>query len=102
MALRRRFAVAAGKDAACHAVSAFRAVTGCAILGVLRASALCRARSPVHGAHSSFLPRHQGKDPPMDTSLSAIFDFYVFPTGRRIFALSRVAKRAKAAGFTEL
>lgn len=38
----------------------------------------------------------------METSLSAIFDFYVFPTGRRLFALGQVAKRAKAAGHGDL
>lgn len=38
----------------------------------------------------------------MEPSLSAILDFYVFPTGRRLFALRRVAERAKAASFTEL
>lgn len=32
----------------------------------------------------------------MDTSLSAIFDLYVFPTGRRLFALGLVARQAKA------
>ncbi len=38
----------------------------------------------------------------MDTTLSAILDLYLFPTGRRLHALGRVARRAKAAGFTEL
>jgi hypothetical protein len=32
----------------------------------------------------------------MDTSLSAIFDLYMFPTGRRLFAHGQVAKQAKA------
>jgi Na+-transporting methylmalonyl-CoA/oxaloacetate decarboxylase gamma subunit len=38
----------------------------------------------------------------MESSLSSLLDFYVFPTGRRLFAMRRVAKRAKAAGFTDL
>ena len=29
-------------------------------------------------------------------------DVYVFPTGRRLFALSQVASRAKTQGFAEL
>lgn len=38
----------------------------------------------------------------MDTSLSSIFDLYVFPTGRRLFALTQVMQRAKAAGHADL
>lgn len=38
----------------------------------------------------------------MNSSLSALFDVYVFPTGRRLFALGQVASRAKARGFAEL
>jgi len=38
----------------------------------------------------------------MNSSLSALFDIYLFPTGRRLFALGQVAERAKARGFPEL
>ncbi|MFS8069056.1 MAG: hypothetical protein ACMG6S_22075 [Byssovorax sp.] len=38
----------------------------------------------------------------MNSSLSALFDIYVFPTGRRLFALGQVAARAKAHAFPEL
>src|SRR5690349_7737345 len=38
----------------------------------------------------------------MDTSLAAVFDLYLFPTGRRLFALVRVHASAKGAGFPEL
>lgn len=38
----------------------------------------------------------------MNTSLSAFLDIYVFPTGRRIFALRQVAERAASLGFGEL
>lgn len=41
----------------------------------------------------------------MDTSLSALsslFNFYVFPTGRRVFALGQVAAIAKASGHSDL
>lgn len=38
----------------------------------------------------------------MNTSLTAFIDIYLFPTGRRLFALRRVEERAKAAGFAEL
>ena len=38
----------------------------------------------------------------MNSSLSALFDIYVFPTGRRLFALGKVAAVAKAQGFPEL
>jgi hypothetical protein len=38
----------------------------------------------------------------MDSSLSALINLYVFPTGRRQFALAQVAGRAKARDFPEL
>jgi hypothetical protein len=38
----------------------------------------------------------------MNSSLSVLFDLYVFPTGRRLFALGQVATRAKARAFPEL
>ncbi|MEP7120019.1 MAG: hypothetical protein ABJE95_03875 [Byssovorax sp.] len=38
----------------------------------------------------------------MNTSLSAFIDLYVFPTGRRLFALGQVATRATARDFPEL
>jgi hypothetical protein len=38
----------------------------------------------------------------MNSSLSALLDIYVFPTGRRLFALRQVATRAKARGLLEL
>ncbi|MFO0593096.1 MAG: hypothetical protein U0441_36475 [Polyangiaceae bacterium] len=41
----------------------------------------------------------------MDTSfsaLSSLFNFYVFPTGRRVFALGQVAAKAKASGHSDL
>lgn len=38
----------------------------------------------------------------MNSSLSALFDIYVFPTGRRLFALNQVAARAKSHAFPEL
>ena len=38
----------------------------------------------------------------MNTSLSALISLYVFPTGRRLFALGQVAARAKSHDFPEL
>jgi len=38
----------------------------------------------------------------MDTSLSAVIDVYTFPTGRRLFAIGQLVKRAKAAGHADL
>ena len=38
----------------------------------------------------------------MEPSLSALLNLYVFPTGRRLFALRRVAEVAQDAGFTKL
>lgn len=38
----------------------------------------------------------------MDSSLSAIFKLYVFPTGRRLFALAQLMSRAKDRDFPEL
>jgi hypothetical protein len=38
----------------------------------------------------------------MDSSLSALFVLYVFPTGRRIFAMRQVAARAKARDLADL
>jgi hypothetical protein len=38
----------------------------------------------------------------MNTSLSALISLYVFPTGRRLFALGQVAARAKSRDFPEL
>lgn len=38
----------------------------------------------------------------MSSSLSTLFDIYLFPTGRRLFALGQVAGRANARGFHEL
>lgn len=38
----------------------------------------------------------------MDTSLASVFDLYVFPTGRRLFALGQMMKRGQALGFEPL
>jgi len=38
----------------------------------------------------------------METSLSWFFDLYVFPTGRRLFALAQVMKKAMATGHADL
>ncbi len=38
----------------------------------------------------------------MNSSLSSLLDIYVFPTGRRLFALGQVATRARDQGFPEL
>jgi len=38
----------------------------------------------------------------MNSALSVLFDIYVFPTGRRLFALDQVAVRAKAHAFPDL
>jgi hypothetical protein len=38
----------------------------------------------------------------MDASLASLINLYVFPTGRRLFALAQVAQRAKKRGLTDL
>src|SRR3954466_11464103 len=38
----------------------------------------------------------------MDGSLESLFNFYIFPTGRRLFAIGQVREAAKAQSFTEL